>query len=69
MKDLNLVTFPASKNYPLESEIEKELTKEAIQKFDQVEKKIEQVRRQLEILDITQERIKFYLDEIDNFLP
>ena len=69
MKDLNLVTFPASKNFPVESSIEKELTKEALTRFDQIEKKLELVRQQLEILDVTQERIKFYLDEIDNFIP
>ena len=69
MKDLNLVTFPASKNFPVEASIEKELTKEALSRFDQIEKKLEMVRQQLEILDITQERIKFYLDEIDNFIP
>jgi hypothetical protein len=69
MKDINLVMFPAAKNFPVESSIEKELTKEALSRFDQIEKKLELVRQQLEILDITQERIKFYLDEIDNFLP
>ena len=67
--DMNLVTFPAAKNFPVENEVTRELTKEALSRFDQIEKKLEMVRQQLEILDITQEKIKFYLDEIDNFIP
>jgi len=59
------VTFPASKNYPED----REFTQEVTQRFNLIDKKIELVRQQLEILDITQEKIKFYLDEIDNFLP
>ena len=65
-QDLNLITFPASKNYPVE---DKEFTKEVTAQFSTIEKKLELVRMQLEILDITQEKIKFYLDEIDNFIP
>ncbi|TDJ07207.1 MAG: hypothetical protein E2O68_04010 [Deltaproteobacteria bacterium] len=65
-QDLNLVTFPASKNYPVE---DREFTKEVTAQFSIIEHKLELVRQQLELLDITQERIRFYLDEIDNFIP
>jgi hypothetical protein len=64
-EDKNLVQFPSSKAYLKEKELEKGIT----QKFTFVEGRLELMRKELEVIDSKQDKIQFYLDEIENFLP
>ena len=65
----NLVTFPASKNFPIEDNLDEEFREEVTGRFELIEDRLSLVRKQLDLIEITQERIKFYLDELENYLP
>jgi len=65
----NLVTFPASKNFPVEDNLDEEFREEVTGRFELIEDRLSLVRKQLDLIEITQERIKFYLDELENYLP
>jgi hypothetical protein len=65
----NLVTFPSSKNFPVEDNLDEEFREEVTGRFELIEDRLSLVRKQLDLIEITQERIKFYLDELENYLP
>ncbi len=65
----NLVTFPASKNFPVEDNLDEEFREEVTGRFELIEDRLSLVRKQLDLIEITQERIKYYLDELENYLP
>ncbi len=69
-KDKNLVAFPASKNYPVDDfSPDEEFREEVTGRFELIEDRLNLVRKQLDLIEITQERIKYYLDELENYLP
>jgi hypothetical protein len=65
----NLVAFPSSKNFPVEDNLDEEFREEVTGRFELIEDRLSLVRKQLDLIEITQERIKFYLDELENYLP
>jgi hypothetical protein len=70
-EDKNLVTFPASKNFPLEDDFspDVEFREEVTGRFELIDDRLTLIRKQLDLIEITQERIKYYLDELENYLP
>ena len=69
LNEENLVTFPASKNFPIEDNLDEEFREEVTGRFELIEDRLSLVRKQLDLIEITQERIKYYLDELENYLP
>ena len=70
----NLVTFPASKNFPVvddfsQDNLDEEFREEVTGRFELIEDRLSLIRKQLDLIEITQERIKYYLDELENYLP
>ena len=69
----NLVTFPAAKNFPVDDfspdNLDEEFREEVTGRFELIEDRLSLIRKQLDLIEITQERIKYYLDELENYLP
>ena len=69
----NLVTFPAAKNFPVDDfsqdNLDEEFREEVTGRFELIEDRLSLIRKQLDLVEITQERIKYYLDELENYLP
>jgi hypothetical protein len=71
-EDKNLVTFPASKNFPVVEDDfspDEEFREEVTGRFELIDDRLTLIRKQLDLIEITQERIKYYLDELENYLP
>ena len=68
----NLVTFPAAKNFPVDDfspdNLDEEFREEVTGRFELIEDRLSLIRKQLDLIEITQERIKYYLDELENYL-
>lgn len=72
--DKNLVAFPASKNFLQVDDfssdnLDEEFREEVTGRFELIEDRLSLIRKQLDLIEITQERIKYYLDELENYLP
>jgi len=74
INEKNLVTFPASKNFLQVDDfstdnLDEEFREEVTGRFELIEDRLSLIRKQLDLIEITQERIKYYLDELENYLP